>query len=192
MYIVGFSGPPRSGKDSIANALAAHIEDVRKVQPQILALSQPMREVTFALAGLTYDLPTYEAIKDQVNPILGVTIRQAMIDLSENYVKPTYGHDFWARALVAKLWNPVPKILIVTDMGFDAERLYFESLVGKDNCVWPQITRPGFSFAGDSRSYIGEPPQRTIIHNDIEGPRGILESAVRIYGRLVNKYHWEI
>lgn len=192
MYIIGLSGPPRSGKDSIASYLAAHIEDVRGVQPQILSLSLPMRQAAFTLAGLIYEPMEYERIKDEVGPVLGVSIRTAMIQLSEEFVKPKFGHDFWARSLVGHLWNPVPPILIVPDMGFDAERLFFESMVGVENCVWAQVRRPDHDFSKDFRSYIGEGARVTILDNDREGMDSVLECACRLYGRLVNKFKWVI
>lgn len=186
-YLIGFAGPPRSGKDTLARYLAAIIEDRHGIQPQLLACSTPMREVVYAMLGQTYDLEHYEKHKDIPQRVFGNrSIRQAMIALSEEHVKPTYGHQFWGGSLLARRWDPLPEVLIVTDCGFPAEVDLFTSEYGMHNVVYPQITRVGCSFDGDSRSFVGTPGRTTTIIND-DDPQ---VEAGRIYGRLVNQFGW--
>jgi hypothetical protein len=54
--------------------------------------------------------------------------------------------------------------------------------------VWPQIVRPDCTFEGDSRSYVGNLEYRTTIINDTD----VETAAGRIYGRLVNQFHWDL
>lgn len=183
-YLIGLSGPPRSGKDSIGNTLAAIIEDRHGVQPQVMALSTPMRMVVYCLLGIEYSVAHYERHKDDPQEALGgKTIRQAMIALSEQHVKPLYGHGFWGASLLRQRWEPLPSVVIVTDMGFEAEVGVFEAEYGLGNVAWPQIVRPGTDFSNDSRSYVGSPDRRTTIINDSDVPT----AAQRLYGRLVNQ-----
>ena len=189
VYFIGFSGPPRSGKDTIAQYLAALIEDKHGIQPQLLACSTPMREVVYAMLGRPYDGVHYERHKDDPQPAFaGRSIRQAMIALSEEHVKPAYGHDFWGHSLLARRWEPRPRILIVTDVGFDAEVGVFTNEYGVDNVVYPQITRPHTTFEGDSRSYVGTKDRITAIINDDD----IGVAASRLYGRLLNQFAWDL
>lgn len=186
--LIGMSGPPRSGKDTIGSALASVIEDEHGIQPQLLALSTPMREVVYAMLGIEYSATHYERCKDiPQDDLNGRSIRQAMIAFTEEHVKPSYGQGFWAKSLLGRMWEPQPHVLIVTDMGFPEEVEVFSARFGVENTFYPQITRTGCSFEGDSRSYVGVPERRTTIINDGE----IMTSARRIYGRLVNQFKWD-
>lgn len=187
-YLIGFSGPPRSGKDTLAKQLAAIIEDTHGIQPQLLACSTPMREVVYAMLGRPYDELHYDLHKDDPQDMFsGASIRQEMIRLSEEHVKPRFGDQFWGRSLLNRMWEPVPDVVIVTDCGFDAEVGLFTTTFGFDNVVYPQIVRPGTDFSNDSRSYVGTPDRITSIINDED----IETAARRLYGRLTNIFGWD-
>lgn len=186
-YFLGFSGPPRSGKDSIARHLAAMIEDRHGVQPQLLACSTPMREVVYAMLGTEYSETHYEKHKDIPQETLGgKSIRQAMIALSEEHVKPTYGHAFWGKSLLGRRWDPAPKVLFVTDCGFPSEGDVFETEFGRDQCVWAQIIRKDCDFSNDSRHYVGKPGRSTAIIND----GSVEDAAEKLYNRLLHQFEW--
>lgn len=195
-YLIGMSGPPRSGKDSVGIALANLLHQKHAVEVHHRALSLPMRKTIYTLLGWEYTLKHYESTKDVPLPALGgKSIRQAMIALSEEHVKPTYGQGFWGHAMLNTLpipTNKCPRIIVVTDMGFDAEVEVFVRMFGADNCVWPQIVRPGCTFEGDSRSYVGRMEQRTTIINEGETLDRVETAAYRIYGRLMNNFKWDL
>lgn len=187
-YLIGMSGPPRSGKDTIGAALGAMIEDKSGAKVQILALSTPMREVVYALLGVPYSVTHYELHKDDPQPAFGgKSIRWAMIDLSEQHIKPAYGKDFWAHSMLGRMWEPAPQVLIVTDMGFDAEVNALTDRFGLHNVLYPQIVRPGCDFSNDSRSYVGTPIRRISIIND----GSVEDAALQLYGRIAVEYGWE-
>lgn len=186
--LIGMSGPPRSGKDTIGNILAAIIEDKHHIQPQVLALSTPMRAVVYCMLGIEYSEAHYERCKDHPQEDFGgKSIRQAMIAFTEEHVKPTYGVGFWARSLIARMWEPQPRVVIVTDMGFMEEVDIFSARFGVENTFYPQVTRPGTSFDGDSRTYVSAPGRFTAIINDED----VDTAAYRTYGRLVNQFGWD-
>lgn len=193
-YLIGLSGPPRSGKDSVGVALAKIIRARHPVTVCVRALSMPMRKTIYAMIGKEYTLEHYETTKDVPLPELGgKTIRQAMIALSEEHVKPLYGAGFWGRALL----NTLPmeggtRVIIVTDMGFDAEVDVFVEAFGADHCLWPQIVRPHHDFTNDSRSYVGRPDQRVAIINEGESVDQLTAAAECIYSRLTDPFHWEL
>lgn len=185
--LIGFSGPPRSGKDSIATATALILTDMGK-SVQLLACSTPMREVVYALLGVPYTMEHYELHKDDPQEMFGgASIRQEMIRLSEDHIKPRLGPDFWARSLLGRVYDPAPDVLIVTDCGFDSEPETFTKRFGFDNVVYAQIVRPGCDFSSDSRSYVGTPGRSTSIINDND----IETAARRLYGRLTNIFGWD-
>lgn len=193
-YLIGLSGPPRSGKDSVGVALAKIIRERHPVTVCVRALSMPMRKTVYAMIGKDYTLEHYETTKDVPLPELGgKTIRQSMIALSEEHVKPLYGIGFWGSALLNTL--PIEggtRVIIVTDMGFDAEVEVFVEAFGAENCMWPQIVRPHCDFSGDSRGYVGRPDQRTSIINEGETLDQVTTAAERVYSRMLDQFRWEL
>lgn len=189
-YLIGFSGPPRAGKDTIAQELQVVLAEQHPgLVVQSMALSTPMREVVYALLGQEYSVEHYERHKDDPQEVFGgKSIRWAMIDLSEKHVKPEYGKDFWGRSALARIWDePKPQVVIVTDMGFQAEVDLMVDTFGSARVCFPQITRPGCDFSNDSRSYVGVEFGTSII-NDGE----ITTAARRLYGRLMNQFSWNL
>ncbi len=195
-YLLGIGGPPRVGKDTLGAALHTHLEDRFGVVAQIMQQSLPMRHMVFTLMGLDYSLVMYEREKDVPQPALaGRTIREAMIALSEQHVKPLYGKGQWARAALNRRWVSNPKVMIVTDMGFEEEVDVFEEHFGRDNCLWPQLERPGHSFALDSRSYVGHPSNVIPLDNPGIGARGgadFFAAAARTIGDVIEQRGWRL
>lgn len=158
MKLIGFSGPPRSGKDTLGNLLANILRDDNLfLNIEVHALSLPMRLAVYGMLGLEYSVEHYEANKDYEFDVPGemrfTTIRQEMIALSEKHVKPRLGHGWWGRALLNRV-TPGTNVVIVTDMGFEAEQLVFEA---ECECEWIHLYRNGCDFSKDSRSYVGKP-----------------------------------
>lgn len=183
--LVGLSGPPRSGKDTLGNLLTQMVGIRVNGKAQVLACSQPMREAVYAYLGLPYSLEHYEANKDKPIPLPNgktTSIRMEMISMSEYHIKPRLGHAWWGQALLNRI-KPDTEIVIVTDMGFPAEHDLFMETLGHENCAWFHIHRDGCSFKGDSRSYIGEGSR---IYNN--GDAGT--EARRMMSRLLNQHHW--
>lgn len=165
-YLIGLSGPPRSGKDALGRHLAFEIEHRFGFAPMSIALSMPLRLMTFAMIGREYSRHTFERDKDvPLKELDGASIRQAMIRLSEEHVKPRYGKGHWARAALNLRHPTNPRIVIITDMGFPEEVEVLEQVYGKERCLWLQLARPGHSFAGDSRSYVGSEDRVVRIDN---------------------------
>ncbi len=184
MKIVGFSGPPRSGKDTLAKGLAWCLRH-RGLQTEIISLSLPMRLTVFSMLGIDYSPETYEASKD--NPIAlpdgrVTTIRQEMIALSEQHAKPRLGQDCWARALERRIDRP-KDVVLIPDMGFPVEHDFFMEAFGSQNCYWVHVYRDGKDFSNDSRGYVGEGHP---IYNNGDPD----DEARRILGRLLNQMKW--
>lgn len=147
--IIAFNGPPRSGKDTIANVLATRLENTYTSVIVRSQLSLPMRLAVCAMLGIEYSEFTYERIKDQVQEITGETFRQTMIRLSEEHVKPAYGNDIWVKSAMARAMVELPHIVVISDLGFPEEINYLESTYAEVLVV--QIDRDGSTWDNDSR-----------------------------------------
>lgn len=155
MFAILLNGPPRSGKDTIANHLQAKFDTL--LYPTIRrSLSMPMRKAGFAVLGLGYSDEVYELIKDVPQDIFGgLTLREHMIAFSEQFIKKRYGDDFWGRALLnLPVDFSMPGCFIVPDLGFQAESHYIEGKLGARNVLTVHLHRAGFEWKNDSRRYV--------------------------------------
>jgi hypothetical protein len=100
--VILFNGPPRSGKDTYANELLKYISNA-----QIFHLAGVLKNVThnaYGLFDVGYDY--FEENKDLPNDIfLGKTPRECYIHMSENYLKPLHGTDFFIKKAVDMIRN---------------------------------------------------------------------------------------
>lgn len=199
MYIVAFNGPSQSGKDTLADFLVDHM-DAQGVDAPVFreSLSMPLRKIAYAMAGWRGQLdgPSYEDFKRaKFIAFGGITGRQLMIDVSEKFLKPTYGVEIMAQMLIDRhaglaLNN---KVILIRDTGFQLELEPLIRWVGVKNIRVVQVHRNGCSFEGDSREWVFPPLgyEFTRINND--GTLADLKTeAGRIYGRLVNQYGWRL
>jgi len=187
--LVAFSGPPRAGKDTIAHELhAILVARHPRLDVRSIALSMPLRLAIYNLAGIPYSREHYETHKDQPQEVFGnETIREAMIGLAEEHIRPRYGRDFYARSLLNRELPGEPDVILVTDVGFDEENSYFQQELGFDQVVAAHLYREGRTFAGDSRGYAAA-------HNitQLANSEDPVTVAGRLYGRLVNQFSWNL
>lgn len=176
MKVVGFSGPPHCGKDSIAKEIDRtywDLADAESPQVVIMSLAWYMREMGMTLLGHDPDDDSlYAELKEERQELLERTpefltpgtryerdtLRQFMIELSERFIKPRYGQDFWARRLYQDLMEEGfddDTIFLVPDFGFQVEPQFFMEKLGPENVLIVQVAREGCDFSKDSRSYVG-------------------------------------
>ena len=195
MYIVGFNGPPRSGKDTLAEMLANQMDKagvVSLVVPESLSL--PLREIAYAMTGWqgARDGFTYEAFKTEVFPQFGNrTGRQLMIDVSERFLKAIYGQTIMADLLIARNSGIGSAVLLIRDCGFQCEVNPLESWVGVENLYMVNLFREGCDFSNDSREYVHTSGKMHQVYNDSDLAH-LETEAGRIYGRLVNQCGWKL
>jgi len=158
MFVVMFSGPPKVGKDSVAQAVRTLIDNETDVPTLMDHFARPMREAAMNLAGYDpKDFALYNSIKDTGLSVLnGGTIRELMIGLSENFMKARYGSDFWGRCVANanQITREKPGVIFIPDLGFPDELRYIEHLVGPDQVVTVRLSRPKIDWANDSRRYV--------------------------------------
>lgn len=158
-FVIGFNGPPRVGKDTIATALLDLLdsEGVTNLPIHRQALAAPLRHACAALLGLSLTDKQYTDIKDKPIEVLGgASFRQLMIDMSETFLKTKYKKDALSRLLYVRnqvWWNSIPSIVVITDIGFTEEAQFFSEHSRLYLNV--RVDRPGdYTFAGDSRNYV--------------------------------------
>lgn len=156
-FVLGFNGPPRSGKDTIAQAVMNQLDkEGCNVPVHKYALAGTMRAGAAAILGIDCTDRWYHDNKDIPLDVLnGGTFRRFMIDMSEHFVKALYGQDFWAKLLHARnrtWWNGIPSILIITDIGFSAEVEFL--CEHSRHYLGVRVDRPNTDFSKDSRSYV--------------------------------------
>ena len=178
--IIFFNGPPRSGKDTAAlhtiekfNFLPTVDKDwrARKVQTvHFDRFAMPIKLAFAACVGVSADkygvVEPYESTKEDIIPWLGVSYRQWQIDFSEKFMKPFYGKNIFSQLFVTRNKDR-PGLIVVPDSGFLEEVGPVAENFGSSNVLLVRIHRPGFTFAGDSRSYItGVGDIEYDVHND--------------------------
>lgn len=191
MYIVGFNGPPRSGKDTMARMLAEHLDSKTNLPVREVSLSMPLRRIAYAMVNFIgeTDGPDYERFKVTHFPQFDRAGRHLMIDVSESFLKPTYGQQVMADLLIEDLVG-FDGIVLIRDMGFQVELDTLAKLIGFHQVYAVRVSREGCDFGNDSRFWVQHPFSANVRNN------GTLDDlrteAVRIYGRMVNQMGWKL
>lgn len=155
LFIV-LNGPPYSGKSTASRELSRMLnEKARTISDSFAA---PMKHFIATLLGEAYA----DMDKDKPRPELsGYSVRQFLIDLSQNYMKPRYGDDVYGRMLLHRALRypgKKPRFVVCDDGGFA------EELAALDNHLLVRVERPGHDFSSDSRTYLPDP--HWVIVND--------------------------
>jgi hypothetical protein len=135
-----------------------------------LKFADPLRKAIPAMFGLSHaaweDLYLTDKKEQPTDMLCGHSPRSAMIWLSEEVMKPTYGINIFGHLAVNQLRDMAADV-IFSDCGFTHELEPLEEHLGSRNMLIVRLHRPGKTFAGDSRGYIVATAIPTIdIHND--------------------------
>lgn len=92
-----------------------------------------------------------------------LSIREAMIYVSEVVIKPRWGQDWFGKERVRKItswkgiddqWLPSDIVFVDDSTAFVDELVPLIDHIGQENILLLRIHRQGFTFEGDSRNYI--------------------------------------
>lgn len=194
MYIVGFNGPPNSGKDTAAEMLANHLDSKSDLPVRLVSLSQPLRELAYTMVGFvgSYEDEDYAKFKNTYFPSFGKTGRGLMIDISESFLKTTYGETVMVKLLIErnKIFHGV---LLIRDCGFQLEVNPLIEWAGRENFYMVRVHRPDTSFDNDSREWTKHPQSSRNFDMPNAGTFDDLNTeVVRAYGRMVNQLGWKL
>lgn len=176
--IILLNGPPSSGKDTAAKHIRQSInEGILKPWPDTpkpwtnvpmrVVLDRMSMPIKRAFAG-TMNLPItedgevhpWESQKSAIIPEFGISYRQWQIDFSESFLKD-YDLAIFGKLLVARIRRRfergIANLMVIPDCGFQVEIATIYSAFPPEDILLVRCHRPGFTFAGDSRSYVHAP-----------------------------------
>lgn len=160
--VVIMNGPPSSGKDDAAQFLVNKIKSFNNN-----AVHKEVKENLFRAVKSAYGVP--EDVWDElyqrenkelpsyylVNNGRPISPRQAMINMSEDVLKPLFGKTVFGKMAANSVVENA--INVFSDGGFVEEAICLADRVGEVNTLIIQIERQGYTFEGDSRGYITLP-----------------------------------
>lgn len=165
-----FNAPPNAGKD----VAAEHIVDYLSSKG-VVAHHKEVKENLFKATKACFGVPdnVWEELYQRENKELPsyylinngspFSPREAMINTSENVLKPLFGKDVFGIMAAKSLEDGVN---VFSDGGFPEEVQCILDEVGKDNFMLIHVVRDGCSFGGDSRNYVKGFPNTVTISNN--------------------------
>ncbi len=137
MNLIALNGPAGCGKDTAANLLSPLGYSSYKISSSL----------KMALAHL---IPVMDIEKSKdVELVPGLSVRKALISLSEDWVKPTFGTEWFGKLLANNL--PRYGFGCISDSRFLEE---LEPILLSHQVVLIRLHREGCTFDGDSGSYL--------------------------------------
>lgn len=192
------NGPAGSGKSSLATLFCKNDSSLWRE-----SFAQPIRDMIYAVffpeegpISFTFDLRDGStkaadfrySYPQGYNRFRTITSnRDAMISFSEDWMKPAFGDDIFARLCLARCKDQEMFYdrFVIDDSGFPHEAEYIISQVGAENCLLINLHRPGCHFTGDSRSYIDLTHVKAIdLYNDGPTPESMLDALQLALGNL--------
>ena len=147
--IIIFNGPPGSGKDEAATYF-------KRCGFKHLSFKHVLFKETISFFGVDKDwfMAGYNdrSVKERPEELLeGMSRREAMIYVSEDITKPTFGNDVFGVFVANEVEDG--EDYAISDGGFEEELVPLINRVGADNIVLVQLTREGCDYSSDSRRY---------------------------------------
>lgn len=151
--LIILNGPPRSGKDTLAKYLYEKHKHFHHVK-----FANELKIIAHRFYNTPDQHPdAYEKFKDQpLTEFIGLSPRQAYINLSEDYIKKHHGKDFFGLQLIStikKVQDNNENVFIVSDGGFEEELLPLLEVFNPALFTIVQVHRAGCTFDNDSRHY---------------------------------------
>lgn len=153
MPVVIFNGPPGCGKDAACLFY-------KNMGYKHLSFKEELFKETFKFFGVSKEwfMKGYEdrSVKEKPVPELRISgkmlsRRDAMIYVSEKYIKVKYGKDFFGQKLAKQM--TADGLFCVSDGGFQEELSPIINKFGAESITIIQLTREGCDFSSDSRRY---------------------------------------
>ena len=111
--LIGLTGKARSGKDTVGDYLSEH-------KYETYAMASPIKEACRAAFGWT-DEHLFGDLKEVVDPLYGITPREAMQKMGTEFGRDMINPKLWE--LRAKHQIESTEYLVITDLRFDNEAL---------------------------------------------------------------------
>lgn len=168
--VIVFNAPPNAGKDVAAASLVEKLNRVgynayhKEVKENLFKATKACFGVPDDVWDELYtrenkELPSYYLI----NNGRPTSPRKAMINTSEEVLKPLFGKDVFGIMAANSLEEGIN---VFSDGGFPEEIDCLREAVGDENFILVHVYRDGCSFEGDSRDYVYTGGQRMVIDNN--------------------------
>lgn len=150
--VIILNGPAGCGKDTLAIKLSEI-----GLAKATTSFKKPMFNIALAALGPDVYCDFIDGYNDRTRKenseefLNGMSRRQFMIAVSEQFIKPVLGADYFGKYLAANLPNG-DDTFIVSDGGFTSEVAPIVAAGHKVQIV--RLHRPGYTFVGDSRGYL--------------------------------------
>ena len=176
--VIIMNGPPGVGKDTIASSLLK-----LGFANGIESFKAPVFEIAESMLGMVGYARFKKAYNDRAckerpcDAFGGLSPRQLMIHISESVIKPLFGDEYFGKRMVESINNGYVngEVVVVPDGGFGSE--ITPLLRAGHGVIVVRLHRKGFTFEGDSRSYLETDDMVKAV--DITLHDGDIEGAVK-------------
>lgn len=143
------NGPPGVGKDTLAEMLEEYGFAHCAFKHQLYADTAIHYELDY-----THFVAAATDRKTKEEPYLeyGMTPRDMLIHVSENVMKPQFGEDYFGKAAAMNCLMQGFTLVVFSDGGFGAEVEQLDEFF--NHTIVVRLQREGYSFGGDSRTYL--------------------------------------
>lgn len=182
-----FNGPPGSGKDYIVKSLIECNSNAVSFHREFKAR---LYTLTMGIYGVWYDdfFDIYNNREQKELPqdiFEGLSIRQAMIKVSEEVIKPVFGNDYFG---IAAAKSMLPGINAFSDGGFIEEmQPIYDYTDG--NMIIIRIHADGYNFNSDSRNYMTEFKDVPIIDVNNDKTSKFIDDCTSIIDQYIVKQY---
>ena len=181
--VILLNGVPSSGKDTIASYLSNHFNYNHRYIAKYLV------DLAIEISGVSrYDWEnrytdriknTKELPWDKLN---GLSQRQFLRIISEDWIKPVFGLDYFAKKEILSSTKEIEKgHIVISDCGFREELDSYIHYYGEDNITLVRVHSDNKTFKNDSRKYLEA--KHSI---DIQNNRILWEDERRLHLRSIS------
>ena len=168
--VVCINGPPQVGKDTIADLLVASNTSIAKAK-----FAAPLMRIATSVLNKSAEDMAHLREEGKDTKCLGpwnkpISMRELMIAISEDLVKPLLGDTYFAEQAVGLIdREDEAEVMVMSDSGFTTEFNHFTRAMNDRGISVDLIRlhRDGFNFDHDSRNYVEPAADVTCIALDI-------------------------
>lgn len=185
--IVLFNAPKNVGKDMICDFLVGEFENSEKFEfkKHLVRLCK----IIYSISDDDWDKYSSREYKE-VKMFNGKSIRDILIEVSEEVIKPKYGRDYFGILTGKDIDNSSSEYFFGSDCGFYEEvESAAKDVVTSQVPLLFRIFKDGHDFSGDSRGYIDKEKASIFFKVvDIENVHGKMSEFQQTVLRIVKNH----